>query len=1085
MAFDLMIWQEKMRARLPGWKARLARAGVTSAYAGVSALALWPVVEAARQGEWAALAALGGVLAGLGSNLLANQLQGWKDEADAAKQLAAALPANPALRAEMDEVLEKLDALGEAGRALGEADQAWFVETLRAEIPKLGSRITHINMTNVQDGSAVALGDGAVAVGRDGVYIGGPVYGSVTIHKAADPRRLEAENTDAARQQYLKNLARDLQFLPLVALGSDPESDRDITLEEVYITLNTTESLKTPEAKEHIKQARVEGLVRSEDDEPYPALSAAAEHNRLVLLGDPGSGKSTFARHLLAWQAGGELGGPPPTGIPRGLLPVFVVLRDLLPRLDPDALENLTPEKRDAALVEALRAQILDDLKRLDASGFQQGMLDALRAGKILLALDGLDEAPQAWLSLIRGAVRAFTRLYPLKRIVITCRVRSYAGDAEQPGFQPFTLAPFTPEQIRAFIGNWYDVQQRMGRENEADANRKREDLRAAALNKDLSELSQNPMMLTSMAIVHQKNHALPSERVRLYNLVVDVLLKRWQRRKAGGDLSPHAALNALLKDDLRLRQIMERLAYEAHQIGRNEAMMADLPRMKAVEILERREYAGELNLAQAFLDYVDVRAGLLVGRGGQPGHPASYSFPHRTFQEYLAGCYVTSHPLAAQLLLELAGEPEYWTVAVELGAEEIYHNTGSGGPNTLRRLYKELFPAAGFAHPADQRRALWAAKMAALLGEAGVANDPLQPGTLLLGQYRETLVGLLGSELTPVERADAGRALAKLGDPRPEVMAVDAMPFCFIPAGPFRLGSDRKKDGLAGSGEATEHKITLPACWIGQYPVTNAQYAAFVEAGGYADESLWGEAKKENIWKHGAVKGLWDNAARVSPESFGLPFALPNHPVVGVTWYECLAFTRWLTRHGRERGWLRPGWTVDLPSEAEWEKAARGGLEIPVPVAVPLPLSRLQEAAPVLAGGAAPNPFPARVFPYPGDFDAECGNTSASRIGATSALGCFPRGASPYGVLDLSGNVWEWTRTLWGKDWDKPEFKYPYSPGDGRENLEAGDDIPRVLRGGSFDYDEYDARCAFRNWLNPPDWNFNLGFRVVVSPSS
>jgi len=97
--------------------------------------------------------------------------------------------------------------------------------------------------------------------------------------------------------------------------------------------------------------------------------------------------------------------------------------------------------------------------------------------------------------------------------------------------------------------------------------------------------------------------------------------------------------------------------------------------------------------------------------------------------------------------------------------------------------------------------------------------------------------------------------------------------------------------------------------------------------------------------------------------------------------------------------------------------------------------------------------------------------------------VGCFPGGASPYGVEDLSGNVWEWTRSLWGESISKPEFGYPYDPGDGREDLEAGRDILRVLRGGAFGYVARLVRCAYRYRSRPNYRCWYLGFRLVASP--
>ena len=104
--------------------------------------------------------------------------------------------------------------------------------------------------------------------------------------------------------------------------------------------------------------------------------------------------------------------------------------------------------------------------------------------------------------------------------------------------------------------------------------------------------------------------------------------------------------------------------------------------------------------------------------------------------------------------------------------------------------------------------------------------------------------------------------------------------------------------------------------------------------------------------------------------------------------------------------------------------------------------------------------------------------------IGKTSAVGCFPGGVSPYGVEEMSGNVWEWTRSLWGPDWDKLTFPYPYKPDDGREQLQAPDDIRRVVRGGAFWSDHQDARCAYRDYSDVARGVYYvIGFRVVVRP--
>jgi formylglycine-generating enzyme required for sulfatase activity len=238
--------------------------------------------------------------------------------------------------------------------------------------------------------------------------------------------------------------------------------------------------------------------------------------------------------------------------------------------------------------------------------------------------------------------------------------------------------------------------------------------------------------------------------------------------------------------------------------------------------------------------------------------------------------------------------------------------------------------------------------------------------------------------------------------------------------------------------GSQRENEIKLDEFWVGKYPITNAQFGQFVQAEGYDNKDFWQEAIKEKYWSKGGFKGRWEDTPRKSPHDYGEPFTFPNHPVVGITWYEALAFTRWLNsllfdisqqwtvtggeRNFREQMKIKKIF-VALPTEEQWEKSARG--------------------------------TDGREYPWPGEFDPNKANTSETGIGTTSAAGCFPTGQSPYGVLDASGNVWEWVN--------------------GERNL----------RGGSFYSYSRDARCSFRFRNLPGYWYRLIGFRVVVSPDA
>lgn len=234
-----------------------------------------------------------------------------------------------------------------------------------------------------------------------------------------------------------------------------------------------------------------------------------------------------------------------------------------------------------------------------------------------------------------------------------------------------------------------------------------------------------------------------------------------------------------------------------------------------------------------------------------------------------------------------------------------------------------------------------------------------------------------------------------------------DGFEWVRIPAGEFIMGSDLEKDAKAENIEAPQHKLYMPEFWISRYPVTNQHYKQFIEDTGYMTPKHW--------------------------EGGEIPKGKELHPVVYVSWREAQLFCEWAY--------------VRLPTEAEWEKAARG--------------------------------TDGRTYPW-GDSQPHRSLCNFSNTTGTTPVGIFRQGVSPFGVFDMAGNIWEWTATCWGMYVNKSDFPYPYNTNDGRDDLNAPDNFARIIRGGGYSYYAHRIRCAARWYAHPLSTHDDVGFRVV-----
>ncbi len=315
-------------------------------------------------------------------------------------------------------------------------------------------------------------------------------------------------------------LFQQCNLLPLAAMGGKEEMGQEVGLDRVYTRLDTTARVKLTEAEKEERKKRYE----YGDDRPVTAEEAIQQNRRVVLLGGPGSGKSSFVRQLAANVASQPASSFPP-------LPLFLTLRDLPPHLRHISLGDFVTTSQREQLRQAVFAQWRLDMERQQGAALGEKLGQLVADGQVLLIFDGLDEVPPASRRVVREAILSV--VHPrLERVIVTCRTRSYVGEAQLPNFATFTLAPFNENQIRAFAHAWYVAQRNLGRLDEAQAQAKIADLQRAATDKMMMPLAEIPLLLTTMAIIHQTDKELPKQRVLLYQQVVTLLARGggWQK---------------------------------------------------------------------------------------------------------------------------------------------------------------------------------------------------------------------------------------------------------------------------------------------------------------------------------------------------------------------------------------------------------------------------------------------------------------------------------------------------------------------------------------------------------------------------
>ncbi|PZN74980.1 MAG: hypothetical protein DM484_19845 [Candidatus Methylumidiphilus alinenensis] len=914
------------------------------------------------------------------------------------------------------------------------------IETLKWQIAELQTQLAAVQQAELTGSGAVAQ-SGGTALGERSVYLEDSNYGTIISGTQIVNHYYGASaglgKADIARQVagyllWLRERTSNIELRGIERAGGAPVVV--LPLATAYVPLRAKSMPRLDE--EPMARMRLPRNLREpsddvqskESDNDIALNEVLGLGNRLVIMGGPGCGKTTVMLHM-AWALAASLlaGQTEPARSRLGLDLVSAALP--LPILVPLAsfaryrrnLANNTPAREKSLSFFISHHLISKDANfDLPADFFVKLLMDGRN---VMLLLDGLDEvANEEERAEVRQSVEELVAGKSL-RVVVTCRTIAYRSGRTALGasFREISVLPLNRElHIVPMVSQAYacihphDTALRLERINDLLTGIDRlESERRVRLGEEAAAFVDSPLMVRLLLIVHVNNRTLPDERAELFDKAINALLQVDYGREESN-------IRELSTDWKLYRDMAQHLAFHMHQQGKDQGReIEELHLIKAL-----RTEAEFLPRIDDFLLHARQRGSVLEERD------RSYRFIHLAFQEFLAARHILKIIGAESresmlATLETRLEDPWWREPILLLASYM----GSDAAKSAREFI------VGLSLLGEGSNARFSA--AELAGTA--ALEWRESGDALKADCAKRIVELLGDEDSlkdskPVIRARAGDRLAKLGDPRfdPQRFYLpndELLGFVRIPAdADFMIGTrakdfgrvmetvDASKDGKNFfKAEINDELTPTSEFYIARYPVTVAQFRAFVEATGF---------------KIGDEKALRDPDSR---------------PVRYVNWHDAREYCQWLDgvlmKSPLTPLLQRGEWRVTLPSELEWEKAARGELV-----------------------GA--------IFPWGNSPDINQANYGYE-IGDTSVVGCFP--PNSYGLHDMVGNVWEWTRSLWG-------FDYPYLLDDlHREDLKAGNDKSRVVRGGSWYYDLDYARCAVRDGYQPDDRYSNVGFRVVL----
>lgn len=794
-----------------------------------------------------------------------------------------------------------------------------------------------------------------------------------------------------------------------------------LRLEDVYVSLKgQVDAQQFPALLSSIVHEESEAFEAFQQDFSYGITSLhhiVRDIPFLVVLGDPGAGKSTLVRYIMLTLI--ECRAYERLGIEGSWLPILFPI---------------------AAFAEARSEQGNHDLAPLEyLSKYYKGLSQpdygplfqrALLSGHALVLLDGLDEVRVDRLDLVR-CLEAFVREWdaPGNRFIATSRINGY-DDAplDEHLFLRAIVQPLDNDDIHKFTKQWSRAFECAGAQDlptdpliaQTELER-RTQMRSSSLNeavfanKNVTDLARNPLLLTILALIHNQGTRLPNRRVDLYRLCVEALAETWNRARSLSGREIDVYLGTEKLDERFVVNLLGPAALWIHSEQPGGLVeRGDLERQLA-DILVKTDglvYGKAQRLAADFIDLVRRHTGLLQERAYR-----RFGFLHLTFEEYLA----------ARALLESGAVNNSYELIHEYcddpGWREVIRLTvASASQREAQRLLLHLL-AAPTTEKAPERAVILAAECLLDIGSNNATRHAWNA-------VAKRLVELLA---IPTSRSECSRMLERLENPHllDPTMGDAAIGgyWCQVDAGSFWFGDDLK--------EQLKQLVIPYAYKIGRYPVTNAEFAHFIEDNGYQDERWWTEQGLKFLKPGGHPYDDQKQQIAVPRRWYDADFNSQAQPVVGVSWFEAMAYCSWLTAQGHTRGWLPSNAKIRLPMAIEWERAARH-----------------QDKRLYPWGDAVPT--------------VDRANYARTGIGKPTPVGCFPNGAAVCGTMDMIGNVWEWAAAEW-EEVETPELRNNFI------TMKTSS-----VRGGSFNVEGDNLHCGSRDWIVPNYRNNNRGFRIL-----